>query len=909
MPLRRLQIRMSIARCTGIALHEPYMGELLERPRRRRRPTAALGARVKGLLSTARLIMHTQERAQRVPEFESGSWVAKNAPYTYPDENNCYLAAISATTGKVMVPSFHRPWLPGANNWGAAGLTSLRANGSSFPPPTQNADGSWGDVENLEGKPTRQLDSMWMDLDAPVRHWRGRMYKPLFAFLAVDMDGRINVDMAGNNSGSNARFTSLQGFGPWEMNLDPVLGASQSANGVKHRYPTPAGSVSHPRASYMLVDGGSLDLSPPGTGAPEYSSVDWDAFSTSAKFTYPFTQYRMTPSYGARYDNGDSAERTNHAMLFNPYFADTAPTTTPRTPNLALPLLDVFYLNYKVNGDPANYAKSLLAQAVTGLQQNYAAGTANGRWMVTPFSNDLDLPGARPWRTAAAVDYAQAVGAMPVGQVIDSPNVGAVGGNSDFSATWKSTVASALGGVDLNRKLTDYRTDPAQPYEAAISGKANGAGVNYAQALADRQALAKDIFDRLAAATGAKQPQEAFPAATSVAQYDALRRLAQIAVNIVDYIDLDDYITPFNWNPAFPDMTKVSDLQGGWVFGTEVPRLVINEVFSNWDNDPADPATMVDPATKAQIKYAAKDYKLGMWIELHNPLTIGDSNDASAPLSHNGGAPLVYQVPGGNLNDVYQLIVTKSPDATLTDANNVDGHLAASTQTYPIIGQLGDLNKGPFNGVVPYSTATVGSPPAAAGSKGSNPSFYVIGPKNVANLKTGAAATIPGNDSPAIPVSYEPLDASNNSAMMWTVPNATQQLAAPNIPSTVLLRRLICPHLAAGPTNPYVTVDYVVLNQGQVYDHRQYLPADQGQSKGTNDRKIAFGDEYSFGRNQPYAGEIPQYKKQTNPAVIAGQDTHTNNSFYKHNFDAPARKKQLLIGWCTWIALLSAPRK
>ena len=36
--------------------------------------------------------------------------VAKNAPYTYPDLNNFYLASISPATGEVLVPSYFRPW-------------------------------------------------------------------------------------------------------------------------------------------------------------------------------------------------------------------------------------------------------------------------------------------------------------------------------------------------------------------------------------------------------------------------------------------------------------------------------------------------------------------------------------------------------------------------------------------------------------------------------------------------------------------------------------------------------------------------------------------------------------------------------------------------------------------------------
>src|SRR5262249_34745064 len=138
-----------------------------------------------------------------------------NVPYTYPDLNNMFLAAINAN-GQVLMPSFHRPWLFGANspaanaNWEktTAGkyltlrprpvdqLTQLQLVGAGLPYPlppleTLNAaqqaalstliatsqgnnqlfpypEDAGGDVKNLYWLPGGN-DSYWIDLNYPVQ--------------------------------------------------------------------------------------------------------------------------------------------------------------------------------------------------------------------------------------------------------------------------------------------------------------------------------------------------------------------------------------------------------------------------------------------------------------------------------------------------------------------------------------------------------------------------------------------------------------------------------------------------------------------------------------------------------------------------------------------------------------------
>ena len=93
--------------------------------------------------------------------------------------------------------------------------TCLRPR-TSLPgvPPPANAmapgfplPGLGGDVQNLRGfvNPSQPgaNDSIWIDLDYPVKTAsNGVKYKPLFAFFIMDLDGKININSAGNVRGA-----------------------------------------------------------------------------------------------------------------------------------------------------------------------------------------------------------------------------------------------------------------------------------------------------------------------------------------------------------------------------------------------------------------------------------------------------------------------------------------------------------------------------------------------------------------------------------------------------------------------------------------------------------------------------------------------------------------------------------
>src|SRR4029077_9019239 len=107
-------------------------------------------------------------------------------------------------------------------------------------------------------------------------------------------------------------------------------------------------------------------------------------------------------------------------------------------------------------------------------------------------------------------------------------------------------------------------------------------------------------------------PHAANPAAPSDQELMPRRWLAQLAANMVDFIDEDEISTPFNFytaqdaypngipaNATFDPYELTANPNSGnndpelpkyWVFGTELPRVVVKEVLAEYSK-PALPGT------------------------------------------------------------------------------------------------------------------------------------------------------------------------------------------------------------------------------------------------------------------------------------------------------------------------------
>src|SRR5262249_50882723 len=174
---------------------------------------------------------------------------------------------------------------------------------------------------------------------------------------------------------------------------------------------------------------------------------------------------------------------------------------------------------------------------------------------------------------------------------------------ASYDDSFRTRLNSLLGPVDITRKLTEYRASLNSPLGPGNIG-------NWQRAISDRQLFARDIFQRLRLATGVVTDPNTPPPPGDPTQ----RWLAQVAVNIVDFIDNDECITPFKWTnitdnnpggdpnglPASNEPTNTlaqfnNQIKNDWVFGFERPRANINEAYLRIENDKNDP--LMDPVT------------------------------------------------------------------------------------------------------------------------------------------------------------------------------------------------------------------------------------------------------------------------------------------------------------------------
>jgi hypothetical protein len=602
-----------------------------------------------------------------------------------------------------------------------------------------------------------------------------------------------------------------------------------------------------------------------------------------------------------------------------------------------------------------------------------ALGLRN-RQLITTRSYDLDFPGAPPWVTSSAASsyqFTPLAGSLtpgvvnasnfPKGMPMVTPapgqmgNVGVQAAASNDYSDFKPNDgrANLLSKVDLNRKLTPYNDANGKfngglpiptpvPPSALIPGLlAIHPEYRYYVATNDRQQFALDIFNRLVQATGAASMGRVRAGTASQPELTAIRWLAQLAVNTVDFIDDDDIITPFVWNPIDP---KDPNNQANFapdqisqrvVFGVEAPKLVVNEAYCELQNDPMD--------TTAAISGAKLPFQYSFWLEFYNPMSVATPGTAYTNKPPNMNLPpadrqdpnkgnqdrLAVQLQRANPTTnttypVYQVQIVdeaQSPTTFLAQPTNMDGSVNPAGIKIQVTSYMPDFAALAAGAPTPYPDYTFVQPnigmfniPTTSGSTTpSNTGFYVMGPDSkhpfVEQQPGGGLALHPtinlqdqGNTPPITSVPWgQPNDPTTGgpgtakNAMTYQYQGPIQMTHPETMAQrkhTVLLRRLACPNLDPNPINPqtktlvdpskpynpYVTVDY--LTGVPTYDAVQYTS--QGPAPfNKNQNFVQANQRYSIGRVQPYNAAVTKLASQTATA------NPVRNTFFQHNSPTP----------------------
>ncbi len=551
--------------------------------------------------------------------------------YDAHDFQNMALAFVTpgATASTQIMPSFHRPDL--INYWEAhANISSnpdllrkvmLRPNTNDHPDFTGSnpavfnpITGPW-DVDN-DGDSIP--DSVWLDLGYPVQTASdGRQFKPLFAILCIDLDGRLNVNSHGSLAQADT-VTYSQPFGGYfaggtsSANLSRGLGWGPAEINLKELFLSGDQATQYPR---LLLGDAGLRLPGrygelAGTPAPGVSNAEEPlSYAKQYQFSLPGrpnqkSSFAIPPDLFGR---GAVALDLRGTPLFMNMGSPDETLDDPYEINLARK--QVRATSAADEPFAAGELESMLRQfdvdATTlpsRLRTLLNPGVANQRQLVTTDAFDLPVPAMQPTREL------RSAGLHFVESMIDLINAKA-GTVLSSQAISQLLPPELIGGVkmDINRPLGNGRDDDVDGGDGAdpdsFANEGNGIvdepgetfGGAPERSLSDESSgdinLLKASFDNVnfdhnndgvvdSADTRARQLMARHlyvlikllhlneidfdPSDTTTApSVKTARGLAQWAINVVEFRDRDSICSPFEY-----DLNPFADDDGNAANGT-----------------------------------------------------------------------------------------------------------------------------------------------------------------------------------------------------------------------------------------------------------------------------------------------------------------------------------------------------
>jgi hypothetical protein len=531
----------------------------------------------------------------------------ENESYDAPDFNNPHLAYRDPLTGKIK-PSFHDPALlkvVGATNssvlFRPLGFTGGNPSYNAIPPDSGSTAtlNPW-DVDNDgDGIP----DSIWIDPGFPVQVSRdGRLYKRLIAPLIIDLDGRLNLNTAGTTkeigsltknptnampfavgtSPGDIKLGRGHGFGPAEINIMKAPFTSIGTNLLNNKgryftdnYPGPDSTNFLTKKFISTPDDYSASATAPTpyTGSPP---DHWGRYMRGIDFSgnVLFANY---------WQEGTSGETANSPYLLDMSRnvgrgLDTNATPTPQDNLFSASELERFLRGF--DSDAGNLPNRLL-NICSGQEEFVFHGCTTDSW-------DTPVLGVLPQASASGNPTKHISELLPTNLRTQALLKTVI--PPDMLAGLKFNINWPFGdGKDSNN---NYVTDEAgetdanfilhQGIDTNLDGSTNSTDNFFA-----RQQMAKYLYVLMTLIQD--------PGLTNTPNEQTQQRIAQWAVNVVDYMDADNIMTCFEydmniangWDQNANGFLTSSDLTAGGdlrvVWGVEQPALLLTESFAFHD--------------------------------------------------------------------------------------------------------------------------------------------------------------------------------------------------------------------------------------------------------------------------------------------------------------------------------------
>ncbi|MDO4550757.1 MAG: hypothetical protein Q4C96_05850 [Planctomycetia bacterium] len=501
--------------------------------------------------------------------------------YDAADDNNRFLAARDPETGIVMIPSYTQrnagvPVIPSAGN-GLVNKISVDTDNDGF------------------------LDSGWIDLGLPVRPGPdGRMVKPLVAVLVEDLDGRLNPNAHGqefaekikywdNNTGlmpsEDSTFAPGRQWAQGTGNTATDGMTSESFNETGHwgqgRGPAEVA------ISALMLSGNNLSTLNmrkyfiqlcKGKFSHGYKSIDENT-------TVKSDRYASYQTKGAWYQRYSYGTRTSIG------FTQATPLDYRGTMAVGVDMTGAPLYSF-LNTDFFTKQVINMSANIVGMNE-----TTKNRVLGSPYDVDLGIYTVRGEAQKAPNETSSVIGQAWLN--LDAPyspaELEAVLRRYDDDSMY---LPRRLFDLVTAENDDDYRINrhlvTTDSWSLPVIRNENMAGENFSPET--RSGMPMDLL-RLAFVFSQVRDNFAnnnFARRQQVAGYiyqileqlnvdmggenDRSRNNAQWAVNVVDFFDGDDVMTPFEYTP------------GRYVYGVEYPELLLTETVAlhsrNTENDP-----------------------------------------------------------------------------------------------------------------------------------------------------------------------------------------------------------------------------------------------------------------------------------------------------------------------------------